>query len=80
MVSIAGDIELKTLIVQPMTLWIQQADKSYLPVNGYIHTARRLGADGSFSRYQLTFASWMHFLRLRNDMLITDILELSDRV
>ncbi|WP_175951506.1 hypothetical protein [Burkholderia sp. BCC0405] len=25
-----------------MTLWIQQANKSYLPVNGYIHTARRL--------------------------------------
>ncbi|MEM5310665.1 type VI secretion system Vgr family protein [Paraburkholderia sp. JHI869] len=68
MVSTAGDIELKKLIAQPMTLWIQQADKSYLPVNGYIHTARRLGADGSFSSYQLTYASWMHFLRFRSDM------------
>jgi len=67
-VSTAGDIELKTLIAQPMTLWIQQADKSYLPVNGYIHTARRLGGDGSFSSYQLTYASWMHFLRFRSDM------------
>ncbi|RQR53263.1 type VI secretion system tip protein VgrG [Burkholderia sp. Bp9125] len=68
MVSTSGSIELKTLIAQPMTLWIRQADRSYLPVNGYVHTARRLGADGSLSSYQLTFASWMHFLRFRSDM------------
>ncbi|KWE52174.1 type VI secretion protein ImpA [Burkholderia ubonensis] len=68
MVSAAGDIELKKLIAQPITLWIQQANKSYLPINGYIHTARRLGADGSLSSYQLTFASWMHFLKFRSDM------------
>ncbi|NIF55482.1 type VI secretion system Vgr family protein [Burkholderia sp. Ax-1724] len=68
MVSTAGDIELKTLIAKPMTLWIQQSDKSYLPINGYIHTARRLGADGSYSGYQVTYASWMHFLRFRSDM------------
>ena len=68
MVSAAGDIELKKLIAQPMTLWIQQADRSYLPVNGYIHTARRLGGDGSLSSYQLICASWMHFLRFRSDM------------
>ncbi len=68
MVSTASDIELKTLIAQPMTLWIQQADKSYLPINGYIHTARRLGAEGSQASYQLDFASWMHFLRFRRDM------------
>ncbi len=36
MVSTASDIELKSLIAQPMTLWIQQANKSYLPINGYI--------------------------------------------
>ncbi|WP_322065636.1 type VI secretion system Vgr family protein [Burkholderia ubonensis] len=68
MVSTAGDVELKTLIAQPMTLWIQQADKSYLPTNGYIHTARRLGADGSLTAYQLVFASWLHFLKFRSDM------------
>lgn len=68
MVSTASDIELKKLIAQPMTLWIQQADKSYLPVNGYIHTARRLGSDGSLSSYQLVYASWMHFLKFRRDM------------
>ncbi|WP_027783756.1 MULTISPECIES: type VI secretion system Vgr family protein [Burkholderia] len=68
MVSTAGDIELKALIAQPMTLWIQQASKSYLPVNGYIHTARRLGYDGSLSSYQLVVASWMYFLKFRRDM------------
>ncbi|WP_347467757.1 type VI secretion system Vgr family protein [Burkholderia stagnalis] len=68
MVSAAGAVELKTLIAAPMTLWIQQADKSYLPINGYIHTARRLGADGSLTTYQLTFASWLHFLKFRSDM------------
>uniref|UniRef100_UPI002445D731 phage late control D family protein n=1 Tax=Paraburkholderia phenazinium TaxID=60549 RepID=UPI002445D731 len=56
MVSTANDIELKTLIAQRMTLWIQPADKSYLPINGYIHTARRLGAEGSQASYQLAFA------------------------
>ncbi|KWA13991.1 type VI secretion system Vgr family protein [Burkholderia territorii] len=68
LVSTASDVELKTLIAQPITLWIQQADKSYWPINGYIHTARRLGADGSLSSYQLGFASWMHFLKFRSDM------------
>ncbi|KWF94809.1 type VI secretion protein ImpA [Burkholderia diffusa] len=68
LVSTASDVELKTLIAQPITLWIQQADKSYRPINGYIHTARRLGADGSLSSYQLGFASWMHFLKFRSDM------------
>ncbi|WP_186068351.1 type VI secretion system Vgr family protein [Burkholderia gladioli] len=68
MVSTASAIELKSLIAQPMTLWIQQANKSYLPINGYIHTARRLGSEGSQASYQLTFASWMHFLKFRHDM------------
>ncbi|WP_414439265.1 type VI secretion system Vgr family protein [Burkholderia sp. 22PA0106] len=68
MISRAGDVELKSLIAQPMTLWIQQASMSYLPMNGYIHTARRLGSDGSLTAYQLTFAPWMHFLRFRSDM------------
>ncbi|MBR8458688.1 type VI secretion system tip protein VgrG [Burkholderia dolosa] len=68
LVSTASDVELKTLIAQPITLWIQQTNKSYLPINGYIHTARRLGTDGSLATYQLSFASWMHFLRFRSDM------------
>ncbi|MGN7983489.1 type VI secretion system Vgr family protein [Burkholderia sp. 22313] len=66
-VSTSSDVQLKTLISQAVTLWIQQADGSYLPHHGYVHTARRLGADGGLTSYQLGFSSWMHFLRFRRD-------------
>jgi type VI secretion system secreted protein VgrG len=66
-VSTSGDVQLKTLIGQSVTLWIQQADRSYLPHHGYVHTARRLGADGTLTGYQLGFSSWMHFLKFRRD-------------
>ncbi|WP_434107954.1 type VI secretion system Vgr family protein [Paraburkholderia caffeinilytica] len=69
-VSTGGDIELKKLIAQPVTLWVQQTDKSYLPHNGYVHTARRLGSDSGLTSYQVGFASWMHFLKFRRDQRI----------
>jgi type VI secretion system secreted protein VgrG len=69
-VSTSGYIELKTLIAQPVTLWIQQEDKSHLPHNGYVHTARRLGSNSGLTSYQLGFASWMHFLKFRRDQRI----------
>jgi len=69
-VSTSGSIELKTLIAQPITLWIQQSDKSYQPHNGFIHTIRRLGSNGGLTTYQLSFASWMHFLKFRRDQRI----------
>ena len=47
-VSLQDSIELKSLIAQPVTLWIQQSDKTYRPRHGYVHTARRLGADCAF--------------------------------
>ncbi|MEQ5840507.1 type VI secretion system tip protein VgrG [Paraburkholderia acidicola] len=66
-VSKSGDVQLKTLIAQPVTLWIQQTDSSYLPHHGYVHMARRLGSDGTLTTYQLAFSSWMHFLKFRRD-------------
>ncbi|WP_321818647.1 MULTISPECIES: type VI secretion system Vgr family protein [unclassified Paraburkholderia] len=66
-VSVSDNVELKTLVAQPVTLWIHQNDGSYRPHNGYVHTARRLGADGGLTSYQLVFSSWMHFLRFRRD-------------
>ncbi|KVG28627.1 type VI secretion system Vgr family protein [Burkholderia diffusa] len=66
-VSTSGDVQLKTLISQAVTLWIQQADGSYRPHHGYVHTARRLGSDGGLTSYQLVFSSWMHFLKFRRD-------------
>ncbi|KVW65247.1 type VI secretion system Vgr family protein [Burkholderia ubonensis] len=65
-----GDVELKKLIAQPVTLWIQQADRDYRPMHGYVHTARRLGADGELTTYQLVFADFTHFLKFRSDQRI----------
>ncbi|TKC89205.1 type VI secretion system tip protein VgrG [Trinickia terrae] len=66
-VSTSDAIELKKLIAQPITLWMQQSDKTYLPHHGYVHTARRLGSDSGLTTYQFAFASWMHFLKFRKD-------------
>ena len=70
LVSTRDDIQLKKLIAQPVTLWLEQTDKSYLPHHGYVYSARRLGANGGLTSYQISFASWMHFLRLRRDQRI----------
>ncbi|PRX34370.1 type VI secretion system secreted protein VgrG [Paraburkholderia sp. BL18I3N2] len=66
-VSTSDNIELKKLIAQPVTLWIQQTDQSYAPHHGYVHTARRLGSDSAITSYQIGFVSWMRFLRFRKD-------------
>lgn len=66
-ISVRDDLELKKLIAQPVTLWIKQADRSYLPVNGYVHTVKRLGSDGQLTFCQIAFAPWLHFLKLRKD-------------
>ncbi|WP_408585737.1 type VI secretion system Vgr family protein [Paraburkholderia bannensis] len=66
-VSTNSSLELKSLIAQPVTLWLQRADKSYRPQHGYVHTARRLGADGELTSYQLGYSSWLYFLKFRKD-------------
>ncbi|WP_063547471.1 type VI secretion system Vgr family protein [Burkholderia territorii] len=66
-ISSDDGLELKKLITQPATLWIQQADNSYRPVNGYVYTARRLGTNGGLTTYQLELHAWMHVLRFRRD-------------
>lgn len=64
-----GDrIELKALIAQPVTLWVQQADRTYLPHHGYVKSFSRMGSDGYLTYYQLRFCSWMCFLPLRRDL------------
>ncbi|MFX1765910.1 phage late control D family protein [Paraburkholderia sp. A1RI-2L] len=50
------------------TLWGQQMDGAYMPVNGYVHRFSRLGSDGPLTFYQIRFSSWLYFLRLRRDM------------
>lgn len=66
-ISSNEDIPLKKLIAQPVTLWIEQSNKSYLPQHGYVHSARRLGSNSGVATYQLQFASWLHFLTLRTN-------------
>lgn len=65
--SVIHDIELKKLIAQPVTLWVRQEDREYLPVHGYAHTMKRLGCDGQLTFYQIAFAPWLHFLKFRKD-------------
>ncbi|VWC68982.1 type VI secretion protein [Burkholderia contaminans] len=69
-VSVSDGIELKKLIAQPVTLRIQQVDKSYVPHHGYVHAARRLGSDSGLTHYQIIFASFLHFLKFRRDQRI----------
>ncbi|OXI36482.1 type VI secretion system Vgr family protein [Burkholderia aenigmatica] len=63
-----SQIELSALLAKPVTLWIQQANGSYMPIHGYVHRFSRLGADGPLTFYKLAFSSWLYFLRLRRDM------------
>jgi type VI secretion system secreted protein VgrG len=66
-VSVRSDIDLKKLIAQTITLWVKQADRTYLPINGYVYSAKRLGSDGDLTFCQLSFAPWLHFLKFRKD-------------
>ncbi|UVS90003.1 type VI secretion system Vgr family protein [Burkholderia glumae] len=69
-VSSHDDLPLKSLIAQPVTLWLQQADQRYRPIQGHVFTARRLGADGGLTTYQLTINAWLHLLHFRRDQKI----------
>ncbi len=60
-------LALEQLISQPVTLWIRQHEGETLPWHGYVHTAKRLGSDGELDFCQLSFSSWLHFLRFRKD-------------
>lgn len=66
-ISLHANLAPKELIAQPVTLWLRQSDCRYLPVHGYVNTIRRLGSDGQFAVFQLSFASWDHFLKFRSD-------------
>ncbi|MFP5391008.1 MAG: type VI secretion system Vgr family protein [Gammaproteobacteria bacterium] len=70
LLSLDQNIELKQLIAQEVTLWVLQADTSYAPVHGYVHTARKLGSDGELSAYQIAFSNCLHFLKFRKDACI----------
>ncbi|MCA8077047.1 type VI secretion system Vgr family protein [Burkholderia cepacia] len=68
--STNSNIKLKQLIGQPVTLWLQQSNQSYLPRHGYVYSVRRLGSEGGLTSYQIRFASWLNFLKFRRDQRI----------
>lgn len=67
LLSLDQNVELKRLIAQPVTLWVRQSDGAYLPVHGYVHTVKKLGSDGQLAAYQISFSSFLHFLKFRTD-------------
>lgn len=54
MIAQRGDIELKSLMAQPATIAIRQADGRYRSLSGLVETAALLGEDGGVFYYQLT--------------------------
>ncbi|WP_338641089.1 type VI secretion system Vgr family protein [Burkholderia pyrrocinia] len=60
-------VKLSALMLQPVTLWIQQTDGQYLPIHGYVQRARRIGNDGGVGYFQIHFSSWLGFLKLSSD-------------
>ncbi|MGK0544190.1 type VI secretion system Vgr family protein [Halomonas cupida] len=66
-ISQRGDIELKTLIAQPASLAIRQADGSYRPLSALVESAALLGEDGGVYYYQLSLVPWFTMLTLGRD-------------
>lgn len=62
-----SEIDLRQLISKPVTLWVRCYSAKHTPIHGYVHTARRLGSNGSHTSYQLSFVPWTFFLRHRHD-------------
>ncbi|PAS94131.1 MAG: type IV secretion protein Rhs [Candidatus Dactylopiibacterium carminicum] len=60
-------IDLDALLGQQLSFSTRLADGSAYPRSGYVIEARRLGADGALTRYQLSLAPWMWQLTQRTD-------------
>ena len=71
-----GDIELKTLMAQPASLSILQADGRYHQLHGLVSEAAMLGEDGGVTYYQLTLVPWFEMLKLGRDSRIFQDLSL----
>ncbi|WP_110688082.1 type VI secretion system Vgr family protein, partial [Salinicola aestuarinus] len=62
-----------TLMAQPATLSILQADGSYRRLHGLVSEAALLGEDGGVAYYQLTLVPWLQLLALgRNSRIFQD--------
>ncbi|WP_223246905.1 type VI secretion system Vgr family protein, partial [Sulfuriferula thiophila] len=65
--SVSTQLPLATLLGEPYTLRLLQADGSYRAWHGYCSEARWLGTDGGVARYQLRLEPFFAFLRMRHD-------------
>uniref|UniRef100_UPI00374D9EA7 type VI secretion system Vgr family protein n=1 Tax=Undibacterium sp. TaxID=1914977 RepID=UPI00374D9EA7 len=67
--STDADIELKTLLGQPMLLELLTADSlaSPRPFHGHITAIEAVGANGGMARYKLVMEPWTAMLALRRD-------------
>ncbi|BCL91408.1 type VI secretion system Vgr family protein [Ralstonia pseudosolanacearum] len=66
-IHVSATFKHRDLMAQPVTLWIQQTDRTYAPHHGYVHAVHKIGSDGGVQAVQLTVSSWLHFLRYRHD-------------
>ncbi|AEG69767.1 type VI secretion system Vgr family protein [Ralstonia solanacearum] len=66
-IHVSATFKHRDLMAQPVTLWIQQADRTYAPHHGYVRAVHKLGSDGGVHAVQFAFSSWLHFLRYRHD-------------
>ena len=55
--------ELKSLIGQPVTLWLKQSDGSERPFSGRVFTVSQLGSDGGLVQFRMTVEPTLHLLR-----------------
>lgn len=68
-----GQIELKTLMAQPATLSVLQADGRYRQIHALVSEAAMLGEDGGVTYYQVTLVPWLAMLQLgRNSRIFQD--------
>ena len=73
------DLDPRTLLAQPVTLSILQADGHYRHMHAIVSAASRLGSDGGVSDYQLVLKPWLSLLeyvydsRLFQDLNVVEI-------
>lgn len=67
LLSTNASLSLAKLLGRQMRFVVRLADGSSFARSGYIAEARRLGADGALSRYQVSLVPWTWFLTQRTD-------------
>ncbi|MET1490625.1 type VI secretion system Vgr family protein [Uliginosibacterium paludis] len=67
LLSTQASLSLESLLGRQMRFTVRLADGSAHARSGYIAQARRLGADGALTRYQVSLVPWLWLLTQRTD-------------